>query len=253
MGSEDPAWHEAWLFDVVQPEPGLSLSGASFEIVLWPASSRASIHVSVVWPGRRLISLVESEAVAPRSPSTEIRSSGLWIDIGILTPFEHVTVDLEAFAVELDVADDVFAGAFGVRTPVGCELGWEIAGPVVSDSRSSAYQVPCTVHGLLQFGDEEIDIDGWGWRSHRWGTDRRPADRATRRGRRSTGEWFTEPSGEPFGTMIQRAPVPDPVTGARLQQDLGRNASGDVAWSRYVWQSDANGAQDEFPDRPPLV
>jgi len=217
---------------VVQNDGSL---GVSIEFLLWPQRGRVAFHTSVVGLGRNLISLVELEAKAPRPPSLEVRAPGLWTDIGIQTPLDHVTVDIEAFAVELDDPDDVFRGAFGTRTPVGSELEWETASTPVSGLSGHSYEIPCTVHGELLVGDDVIEIDGWGWRSHRWGVPSR-SDRMRFRGRSSNGSWLRDTSDERELTMqvVGAAPVPDPTVDGQLQQYLCRNDAGDLAWIRRV-------------------
>jgi len=232
-GSEQPGWVEAWLFDLVQQDVSL---GVSIEFLLWPVERRVAFHTSLVRPGEPLVSLVELEAAAPKPPSLEVRAPGLWTDIGVQTPLEHMTVDLEAFAVALDEPADVFAGAYGIRLPLGGELEWESAAPIQAGSTADSYEIPCIVHGELLVGDEVLEIDGWGWRSHRWGVAA-PTDRARIRGRTRSGIWFNESDIGRELTMevLGAAPVPDPsLVRAHLHQHLARNDNGDAAWIRRV-------------------
>ncbi len=228
----DPRWVEAWLFDVVQQDGSLAMS---IECLLWPQFNRVAFHASVVQRGRPLISLVELEASAPKPPSLEVRASGLWTDIGIQTALDHMTVDIEAFAVELDDPNEVFAGGYGIRTALGCELEWETAAEVQPGVSASSYEIPCIVHGELLLDEKSIEIDGWGWRSHRWGTPG-PGDRSRVRGKSADGNWFRD-QGEERELMMQivgTAPSPEPALDARLQQYFAHNDQGDLAWVRRV-------------------
>jgi hypothetical protein len=207
----------------------------SIEFLLWPQFSRVAFHASVVQPERPLISLVELEASAPRAPSLEVRAPGLWTDIGIQTALDHMTVDIEAFAVELDDPNEVFAGAYGIRTALGCELEWETAAEVQPGVSASSYEIPCIVHGELLLDERTIEIDGWGWRSHRWGIPG-PLDRSRVRGKSADGHWLCE-QGQDRELMMQvvsAAPCPEPALDARLQQYFARSDQGDLAWVRWV-------------------
>ena len=207
----------------------------SIEYLQWPQHQRVAFHASVVRVAHPLISLVELEATAPKAPSLEVRAPGLWTDLGIQTAGEHMTVDIEAFAVALDEPADVFAGAYGQRTAVGCELEWETAAPPIVRSIGNGYDVPCVVHGELLLDEATIDIDGWGWRSHRWGRPHAD-DRSRIRGRTAAGEWFTshDTERELAMTIVGEAPAPDPALDARLLQYFTEGDDGERAWVRRV-------------------
>lgn len=228
----DPDWVESWLFDVVHHDGSYAMS---IEFLLWPQHKRVAYLVSLVQPDHDLISLVEIEAPAPKPPSLEVRSSGLWTDIGIQTPLDHMTVDIEAFAVALDDPNDVFRGGYGIRTALGCELEWETAGEIEAGPSSKSYEIPCIVHGELLLDDKTIEIDGWGWRSHRWGRPLRQ-DRSVLRGRTATGEWFNDPDEDRAATMrvVGTAPAPAPELGTQLTQFFAANDAGDMGWVRRI-------------------
>jgi hypothetical protein len=189
----------------------------------------------VVGSSRDLVTLSESEAALPSAGSLELRAPGLWTEIGIQTPWEHVTVDLEAFAVRLDDPDDVFGRAYGDRVALGCELEWETAAPIEaheSAASSLGYSLACNVHGELLVADEVIEIDGWGWRSHRWGS---ASTTELIRGRRQGGDWWTEPHGRISGvSTIGRAPIAEQIAhnGLAFDRRLVETAAGDLAWIR---------------------
>lgn len=226
----DETWADAWLFDVVDHQASLALS---IEFVLWPVTKRVAFHASLLREGQSLISLVDLEAPAPKTPSLEVRAPGLWTDIGIQTALEHLTVDIEAFAVELEDPADVFAGAYGIRTALGCELEWETDADIVADAARS-YQVPCVVHGELLIDELTVEVDGWGWRSHQWGPVAEH-QRMGARGRSSDGEWWLDQAGERELTMraLGEAPVPDPYDGdVSLRQYWAASDEGATAWIR---------------------
>ena len=233
--ANDSNWVEVWQFDAVQADGSIALA---IEFMLWPQHKRVAFHASVIRAGEPLISLVELEAPAPKHPSLEVRAPGLWTEVGIQTPLEHMTVDIEAFAVALDEAGDVFAGAYGIRTALGCELEWETAeqtGEAPSGAGARSYALPCIVHGELLIDEQTIEIDGWGWRTHRWGSPS-ASDRAPMLGRTGDGTWICEPNEDRALTMEVAgvAPVPDPSLDAQLWQYYAQNESGDRAWIRRL-------------------
>jgi hypothetical protein len=230
--SKDVDWVESWLFDVVHHDGSYALS---IEFLLWPQRQQVAFLVSLVRPDQDLVSLVELEAPAPKPPSLEVRATGLWTDIGIQTPLDHMTVDIEAFAVALDDPNEVFHGAYGIRTALGCELEWETVGVVWAGPSPNSYEVPCIGHGELLVDEQTIEIDGWGWRSHRWGSPSR-GDRSTTRGRTADGVWFNDPHEERAATMqvVGAAPAPAPELGARMEQFFAIDDKGDMAWIRRI-------------------
>lgn len=230
---EDPQWTEAWLFDVVHPATAL---GASFEFTLRPHAREVSFHASVVGRDRELVSLVDAAAAMPPAPSLEVRAPALWVDIGIQSPMVHTTLDLEAFAVALTDPDEVFRGAYGTRVALGCELEWEMDGGLEPGQNEHSYELPCRVTGELLIADDAIEIDGWGWRSHRWGIEH-ITDYSALRGRNQDGTWWKQIN-HPIEDLrtIGRAPVPSQVAGrqARLDQRLCADSDGSLAWVRSI-------------------
>jgi hypothetical protein len=60
------------------------------------------------------------------------------------------------------------------------------------------------VHGLVLVGQDQLAVDGWGWRHHRWGS--LVFDATEVAGRLDDGEWFIDPEG--FEVLSSdRAPV----------------------------------------------
>lgn len=228
---DDPRWTEAWLFDVVQADGRL---GASFELTTYPHRNEVAFHASVVGTERDLVSLVDLAAALPAAPSLEVRAPALWVEVGIQSPMVHATLDLEAFAVSLADPDEVFRGAYGIRVALGGELEWEMDGGLEPGRNEHSYELPCRVTGELLIADEVIEIDGWGWRSHRWGVEQ-VNDYSALRGRHRDGAWWKQIN-HPIEDLqtVGRAPVPSTVAGrqARLDQRLVTRSDGSLAWVR---------------------
>lgn len=157
--------HEWFALDLVDPAHRLAVV-----VVLGFAGPTAWCAVTLVGAGRRCTTVVEPDAGAPRA--LELRAPGLWVDLQCLVPFDHVTVDVEAFAVVLDDPADALGEARGERVPFGCELEWDTRGSVTEiagDASVDGYEVACAVHGIVLVGDERLEIDGYGSRRHLWG------------------------------------------------------------------------------------
>jgi hypothetical protein len=157
-------WYETWAFELASDDGEL---GASLGLTLRPSDGVTWFWACIVGRDRPLVAVIDHDVPLPRRELIELRASGLWVDVEIETPGEHVSVGMEAFGLLFESPTDALS-ARGVRTPVGFDLGWEQAG----DPRSSAigeYRVPCTVVGEVLVGHEQLRVDGTGARSHCWG------------------------------------------------------------------------------------
>ena len=125
---------------------------------------------AVVGPDRPLVLVRDHDVPLPRGRALEVRTSGLWADHTCETPLEHWTVGLEAFGVALDHPREAFAGERGDLCPLGMDLEWESADDASAGRRrGGGYEQRCTVHGEVLVGAERLEVDGTGWRTHRWG------------------------------------------------------------------------------------
>jgi hypothetical protein len=116
------------------------------------------------------VTVIDHEVALPVAPSMEIRAEGLWADHTVETPFEHMTLGCEAFAVSLDDPAEVYGDARGDRVPFGFDLEWETdRSGVYPWPGTTRYEVSCNVHGEILVGDETIAFDGVGQRDHSWG------------------------------------------------------------------------------------
>ena len=164
----EPLWNESWYLDFLTPDGSL---GGYVRVGLYPNLGTVWYWACLVGAGRPLVTVIDHTVPMPRDRrSLELRTDGLWADHHVGTPLEHMTLGLEAFGVALDDPAEAYRGLRGVRTPLGFDLEWETDGlpyryPAVLDR----YEVPCTVHGTIQVGDETIELDGIGQRDHSWG------------------------------------------------------------------------------------
>lgn len=150
----EPDWCEWWRCELADDDRAVS---SRIELVLRPHLARAEFQLSLVRHGHPLVVVVVDDAPLPRWPHLELRASGLWVELACLIPFEHFTVQLEAFGLEVDDPAD----RVGRRVPLGFDLEWE------SDPGGSL--ADCAVHGEILVGDDQIDVDGRGARAHGWG------------------------------------------------------------------------------------
>ena len=92
---------------------------------LYPNLGVAWYWACLVGEGRPLVTVIDHEVPLPKAPSLEIRADGLWADHTVETPFEHMTLGCEAFAVGVDDPAEVYGDLRGDRVPFGLDLEWE--------------------------------------------------------------------------------------------------------------------------------
>ena len=148
--------------------------GGYVRLGLYPNQTVAWYWACVVGEGRRLVTVVDHDVRPPRPPSLEVRAEGLWADHNIETPFDHISLGCEAFALGLDdpaAMYDPHGPPVGDRVAFGLDLEWETDGAAyVYPPGTTRYEVPCRVHGEVLVGDERIELDAIGERDHSWGT-----------------------------------------------------------------------------------
>lgn len=169
--STSPLWQETWHFDFATPDASL---GGHLRLGTFPNQGVSWLWAAVVGDGRRLVTVVEHEAPIPRLGSLDLRCDALWADLVCESPMEHWSVGLEAFGVALDEPADAYRGLRGDRIGVGFDLGWETVGEAQAGGRVDGVgraDVACDVSGEVLLGDEVVQLDGWGSRSHTWGVD----------------------------------------------------------------------------------
>jgi hypothetical protein len=173
-------WNESWYFDFASRDGSL---GGYVRLGFHPNLATGQVAgagapgvagqvwywACVVGEGRPLVTVIDHEVAMPKAGTVEIRGEGLWATHTIETPFDHVTIGAEAFALGLDDPLDVYGPMRGERVPFGLDLEWETDGGVYPYPGVSRYEVPCRVHGEILLGDEVIDFDGIGQRDHSWG------------------------------------------------------------------------------------
>ncbi len=215
--------YESWELEAVDPTS--RVVGLAVGLVLTRAG--AWWWTLVCGTRRPLVLVTDDEVPLPGWPNLEIRSSGLWADVGINEPGEHLSVDLEAFGVEIDEVDDVFGSGRGVRCPVGLDVEWHRSGKV--ESLDDGHVVPARVEGEILVGAERIELTlatSGSW-AHRFGTGPWPGPRNR-----------TEPASEAdvaVGGLV--------VGGWAWRNDLVRRPNGVLSW-RSVLQP----RRDEPPD-----
>lgn len=159
-------WNESWYLDFWSPEANV---GGYVRLGLYPNLGVSWYWACVVREGEALVTVIEHEAPLPRAPGLELRAPGLWTDLIIQTPLDHMTVGLEAFGVALDDPTEVYRRGWGDREALGLDLEWETAGTPFRYETTSRYEIACRVHGDILVGADTIHFDGFGQRDHSWG------------------------------------------------------------------------------------
>lgn len=161
----DDLWGESWYLDWVDPANGV---GGYVRLGLYPNLGVAWYWACLVGEGRPLVTVIDHDIRLP-SRGLEIRTEGLWCDYTVETALDHVSVGVEAFALELDDPAAVYGDARGNRVPFGLDLEWDTDGAVYAYPGVTRYEVPCRVHGEVLLAGETLTIDGFGQRDHSWG------------------------------------------------------------------------------------
>ena len=164
-------WNESYYLDWFKED--LSLGGY-VRIGFYPNLDRVWYWACLVGPDRPLVTVIEHDIPMPKSTtSLELRHDGLWADHVIETPNEHMSINLEAFGLQLEDPAEVYHDPRGTRVPFGFELDFFTdRAPYLWPPVTPRYEIPCRVHGQILVGDERIEFDGWGQRDHSWGAAR---------------------------------------------------------------------------------
>ena len=168
---EHPLWNESYYFDWFAEDGSV---GGYIRIGFYPNLGTVWYWACLVGPDRPLVTVVSHEVAMPNgAQSLEIRADGIWADHAVETPLEHMSLNLEAFALQLDDPAEMYGDPRGERVPFGFELDWETdRAAYLWPPVTPRYEIPCRVHGRVQVGDETIEVDGWGQRDHSWGAAR---------------------------------------------------------------------------------
>lgn len=163
---DEALWSESVYLDFFAPDGSL---GGYVRFGLYPNLGVTWYWACLVGEGRPLVTVIEHEAPLVRGGGWELRAPGMWSELVVETPLDHVTVGLEAFAVAMDDPTEVYRSGRGDRVPFGLDLEWETDGGSFAYDITSRYEIPCRVHGEILVGEERIELDGWGQRDHSWG------------------------------------------------------------------------------------
>src|SRR3546814_11142456 len=109
-------WQESWYLDFTNREGTL---GGYVRLGLQPNQGVAWYWACLVGEGRPLVTVIDHDVPIPKAPSLEVRTEGLWADHTVETPFEHMTLGVESFAVAVDDPADVYGDLRGERIPFG--------------------------------------------------------------------------------------------------------------------------------------
>jgi hypothetical protein len=168
---DTPLWNESYYFDWFAED--LSVGGY-VRVGYYPNLDRVWYWACLVGPDRPLVTVIEHDILMPSSPtSLEVRHDGMWADHVVEDPLEHMSINLESFALQLDDPAEVYGDPRGERVPFGFELDFFTdRAAYLWPPVTPRYEIPCRVHGDLLIGSERIEFDGWGQRDHSWGAAR---------------------------------------------------------------------------------
>ncbi len=168
---EELLWNESYYFDWFAPDGS---SGGYVRVGFYPNLHKVWYWACCVRQGAELVTLIEHDIALPASPSSlELRGDGVWADHVVETPLEHMSINLESFALCMEDPAAVYRREYGTRVPFGCELDFVTDGfgyqwPPITPR----YEIPCVVTGTVQIGQDTIEVDGFGQRDHSWGAAR---------------------------------------------------------------------------------
>jgi len=227
----EAGWSEWWSLAWWSRDASI---GGSVRLELFPRLGRSWLWATCIGPWRRAVSVHEPDAPLVGGDSLELRSTGLWVDLIAQTPGAHFTVGLEAFGVGMDDPAEGFGRGWGERVPLGLDLEWETSAPAAPLEGCDGYVIGCVAHGEVLVGSEAVDLDGWGVRSHGWGTASRT----------SADIWVVDGLGRPLPASIAGdeilawvgAPVASPADGPRMGRREALLAGRDGSW--VGWRSD---------------
>jgi hypothetical protein len=120
----------------------------------------------------------------------EFRTSGLWAEQVCEQPDIHWSYGLEAFALQIDEPDELLRRGYGLRTPLGWELDFEVESirpgrPSLNGNESTDGEPPGMVEqvgaleGLMLVGPDQFPVAGPAHRIHAWGDRRFVTDAVT--------------------------------------------------------------------------
>lgn len=167
----DPLWNESYYFDWFDKDGTI---GGYVRIGFHPNINQVWYWACLVGADRPLVTVVSHDIDPPSSAtSLEVRADGLWADHTVETPLDHMSLNLESFALQLDDPAEMYHDPRGTRIPFGFELDWETdRAAYLWPPVTPRYEIPCRVHGQVLVGTDVIEVDGWGQRDHSWGAAR---------------------------------------------------------------------------------
>ena len=159
-------WGESWYFDFAALDGSV---GGYVRIGHYPNLGAVWYWATLVGPDRPTVIFVDHE-VRPTKGPLDLSTTDLVARHHIEAPYRRAAVSLEAQARALDDPVDAYRGRTGVSAPLAFELEWLTDGDVhFWGPGLDRYEIPCSVRGRIEVGDETIDFAGRGQRDHSWG------------------------------------------------------------------------------------
>lgn len=158
--------HEAWELEVTDVAAGLGL-GVGVVLV----GTGCWFWAILCGRGRPPTAVIDDQVPAPGWPNVEVRTTGLWAELGIHDPGRHLSVDCEAFGLAVDDPDELLGDARGTRVPFGLDVEWHRRPGREPVSLDDGHRIDATVEGEILVGAETLELgaDAAGSWEHRWG------------------------------------------------------------------------------------
>jgi hypothetical protein len=162
---------EGWLFEL---ESGRATGRIGLFLDLEHGQAGFLTDLVVGGVGRVVVA-DDSVPVPRRAAGLEIRAEGLWASLWCETPFEHWSLGLEAFGLEVDSDADVassWSDLRGERVPVGFDLEWELRAAPEPLADGAGYRQEGSLFGVVVVERTRVEIDTPASRAHWWGRAR---------------------------------------------------------------------------------
>jgi hypothetical protein len=164
--SPEPLWSESWYFDAIAQDGSI---GAYVRVGRYPNLGVCWYTALICGPGRPTVAVVDFAAPLPVGEHLEVQTDKLRASHRCERPLERFAVTLDALGESYEDPAALLRGERGSEQPVSLELAWSTAAEPYAYRLTTRYEIPCTVSGTIQIGEELLELrDAVGQRDHSW-------------------------------------------------------------------------------------